>query len=182
MSKLVLFWVLITVGGAIYRWFKKALATTEQERRERPQPAAPALPDASFQELLRQLQSRDAPAAEAVPVVPPTAPAAPRTLGGRLMPRRIAPPVRSQERQQVKYKSLELPAVLKPISPATPVVRRAGTLPRATVTAQTDATFAPYGAAGGAAETAAAGVRRLLAQPANLRAAFVLSEIFQPKF
>jgi hypothetical protein len=182
MEKLqTLLWILFGVGAFVYRMIKKAQETTSRESRERPVPATPSLPDASFQELLRQLQSRNAPAA--VPAdAPRFEPAQPRTPAGRPMPLEKAPPARSQERKQVKYKSLEASATARPINPATPVVRRGAALPRAIVTAQPDPTFTPYAGAPAPNEAPVKTVRRMLAQPGGARTAFVLSEIFQRKW
>ncbi|OGX84074.1 hypothetical protein [Hymenobacter coccineus] len=62
------------------------------------------------------------------------------------------------------------------MSPATPIAQRGANLPRAVITAQPDATYRPF-APKAAPESTGTAVRRLLAQPANVRAAFVLSEI-----
>lgn len=176
-----LLWVLLGLGAFVYRMVQKMRNTAAQEERERPRaPAAPALPTATFQELLKQMQASNAnepgaprPPVTSQPLPAPASPAArPNTLGGRPMP--VARP---QERRPRRLSSLEVPATARSMSPATPVVQRGSNLPRAVVLAQPDATYRPFGAPAPAVESTGAAVRRLLTQPANVRAAFVLSEI-----
>ncbi|AMJ65917.1 hypothetical protein [Hymenobacter sp. PAMC 26628] len=179
-----LLWIALGLGAFVYRMVQKMRATAAQESRERPRtPAVPALPTASFQELLKQMQARNAadPGAPAAPATgqflpAPAGPAArPSTLGSRPMP--VARPQERHPRRPLRrLTSLEAPATARPLSPATPVVQRGANLPRAVVTAQPDATYRPFAPAP-AAESTGTAVRRLLAQPANVRAAFVLSEI-----
>ncbi len=174
-----LLWILFAVGAFVYGMVQKMRATTAQETRERPRtPAVPALPTATFQELLKQMQARNAaePGAPAPPATGQFGPA-PNTLGGRPMPHPRAPAARSQERTAPRRSSSETLVVARPINPATPVVQRGSGLPRAVVTAQADATYRPFAAPAPASEPTGTAVRRLLAQPANVRAAFVLSEI-----
>lgn len=178
-----LLWILFGIGAFVYRMIKKAQETASRESRERPRPVTPSLPDASFQKLLRQLQSRNAP--DAAPTdadAPRFEPVRSRTPAGRPVPVEAAPPARSQERKQVKYKSLEASATARPINPATPAVRRGAALPRAVVAAQADPTFTPYAGAPAPNEAPVKTVRRMLVQPGGARTAFVLSEIFQRKW
>ncbi|AWM32463.1 hypothetical protein [Hymenobacter nivis] len=180
-----LLWVVLGLGAFVYRMVQKMRNTAAQEERERPRaPAVPALPTATFQELLKQMQARNAdePGVPRPPVTSqslpaPASPAArPNTLGGRPMP--VARPQERRPRRPLRrLTSLEAPATARPMSPATPVVQRGANLPRAVVLAQPDATYRPFGAPAPAAESTGAAVRRLLTQPANVRAAFVLSEI-----
>jgi len=175
-----LLWVLLAVGAFVYRMVQKMRATTAQEQRERPRgPAAPALPAASFQELLKQMQARNA-AETGAPAPPATAGQswpAPNTLGGRPVPRPRAPAARSQERTAPRRNSSETLATARPINRPAPVVQRGASLPRAVISAQPDATYRPFAPGAAAPEPTGAAIRRLLAQPANVRAAFVLSEI-----
>lgn len=179
-----LLWVVLGLGAFVYRTVKKMRATAAQEAGERPRtPAVPALPTATFQELLKQMQARNAaePGAPKSPAtgqflpVPVGPVVRPSTPGGRPMP--VA---RAQERHPRRplrrLTSLEAPATARSLSPATPMVQRGANLPRAVVSARSDATYQPFAAAP-AAESAGTAVRRLLAQPANVRAVFVLSEI-----
>ena len=180
-----LLWILLAVGAFVYRMVQKMRATTAQEIRERPRaPAGPALPTASFQELLRQMQARNAaePGAPRPPAtgqfLPASAGPAPRpnTLGGRPMP--VARPQERHPRRPLRrLTSLEAPATARPINRSAPVVQRGASLPRAITTAQIDATYRPFASAAPVPEPTGAVVRRLLAQPANVRAAFVLGEL-----
>ena len=179
-----LLWILLAVGAFVYRMVQKMRATAAQEQRERPRaPAAPALPTTSFQELLKQMQARNAaePGAPRPPAtgqfLPAPAGPAPRpnTLGGRPMP--VARPQERHPRRPLRrLTSLEAPATARPINPAPPAVQRGANLPRAVVSARPDATYQPFAPAP-ASESTGAAVRRLLAQPANVRAAFVLGEL-----
>lgn len=177
-----LLWIALALGAFVYRMVQKMRATAAQEVRERPRtPAVPALPTASFQELLKQMQARNAtetgaptPPATGQFLPAPAGPVArPNTLGGRPVP--VA---QSQEgRPSRRLTSQDTPATARPINPPTPVVQRGADLPRAVVTAQPDATYQSFRAPAPAPESTGTAVRRLLAQPANVRAAFVLSEI-----
>ena len=173
-----LLWVVLGLGAFVYRTVQKMRATAAQESRERPRaPAVPALPAATFQALLRQMQARNAAAGAPGPPLPAPAGPGPRpnTLAGRPVPaaRSQEGPVRRPPR---RLAPLETPAPARPVSPPLPVVRRGAGLPRAVLSAQSDATYQPFAAAP-APESTATAVRRLLAQPANVRAAFVLSEL-----
>jgi len=182
-----LVWILIAIGAFVYRMVKKVQENSARESRERPtRPAGgavPGLPTASFQELLKQMQARNAPtpAATALPAPVVQLPPAARTLGGRLMPREIARPTFSKERVAVRQASLEAPATArsKAFTP-TVVVRRASEQPRAYT-----GVLPEYNRQGAAARSAAPlneTVRQMLRQPDGVRAAFVLSEIFQRKY
>ena len=185
MEKLIpALWILFAIGVFIYRMLKKAAEATAQDRRERPvpkrrpgptldrdDPAIPALPDTSFQELLRQMQARNAEKT-----------ADKHTPAGRPLPVETVPTPHSLERTEVEIKSLEKPATSRPINPPKPVVRLGENLPRAVVTARVDPTFAEYEAPAEARRKAARAVHRLLRQPASVRAAFVLSEVFQRRY
>ncbi len=183
-----LVWILLAIGAFVYRMVKKVQENSARESRERPaRPAGsvvPSLPTASFQELLQQMQARNAPVPAApaspdFPVAPPV-PAA-RTLGGRLMPRETARPTFSKERVAVRQASLEAPATARS-SAFTPsvIVRRASEQPRAHIEALSESD--KQGSAGRLGAPLNATVRQMLRQPDGVRAAFVLSEIFQRKY
>jgi hypothetical protein len=186
MEKLqTLLWILFGIGVFVFRMVKKMQETSAQESRERPQRpggAVPGLPTANFQELLKQMQARNAandsaPQSETAAPAPPL-PKAKRTLGGRLMPREIARPVRSQERTPVRARSLEAPAVTRPINVPAPPARRSSALPRAsTKPSEESHRQLPARSATPVNET----VRQWLSQPDTLRAAFVLNEILTRK-
>jgi len=182
---ITLLWILFGIGAFVFRMIKKAQETTvreSQERPTRPGRAVPGLPAATFQDMLRQMQARNAadpngaPAPEAPPVGPP--PAAPRTLGGRLLPREVARPIRSQERIAPRRPSLEAPATARPRNAPAPPARRSSALPRASAEAPMDGNRP---AAARPAATLNETVREMLRRPESVRTAFVLSEIFQRK-
>ena len=181
MDKLfTLLWILVGIGAFVFRMVKKMQETTDRESQERPvRPggAVPGLPAASFQELLQQMQARNAaPGNRPAPATAPPAPLVPRTLGGRLLPREVARPARSQERPLAKALSLEAPATSRTANAAAPLARRASALPRAS-TETPAADFRP-GAARSAIPVGET-VRQLLRQPESVRAAVVLSEILR---
>jgi membrane peptidoglycan carboxypeptidase len=183
MDKTVsLLWILFAVGAFVYRMVKKMQETSIQESQERPRRpggAVPELPTATFQEMLRQMQSRNAAEPSPAPDPSPTA-ASPgeRTLGGRPMPHETARPTRSQERTLVRQTSLEAPATAQPRTVPTPLARRSSSLPRASARAPIPS--APPAAR--PASTLNETVRQMLHQPESVRAAFVFSEIFQRKY
>lgn len=177
-------WILFAIGMFIFRMLQKAREATAKDHRERPMPkrrpgpvldrddpAIPALPDASFQELLRQMQARNA-----------ENKADERTPAGRPLPDEHAPVPHSLERTEVEIKSLEEPAASRPINPPKPVVRLGENLPRAVVTARVNPTFVEYETPTASRRKAARAVHRLLRQPASVRTAFVLSEVFQRRY
>lgn len=187
MEKVItLLWILFGLGAFVFRLIQKARETSAQEAQERPSRpggAVPELPTATFQELLRQMQARNtgeqAPAAP-VPAVP--AAASPRTPGGRLLPREIARPTRSQERTTARQTSLEAPAVRQSQIMPSSSVRRSSDMPRASAQSRQDTARQTPPADAAAAVPLHATVRQLLRQPESVRAAFVLSEIFQRKY
>jgi hypothetical protein len=191
MEKVVtLLWILFGIGVFVIRMIVKMRDTNAQEGQERPRRpgnAVPELPTATFQELLKQMQSRNAgePVTEAtVPAPRPAAalpqPPATRTPSSRARPREVARPARSLERTTVRQVSLEAPAAARPHTHVGPPVRRSSDMPRAsqeTVIARSrQPTDAP--AVTPLNET----VRQMLRRPESVRAAFVLSEIFQRKY
>ncbi|OGX88921.1 hypothetical protein [Hymenobacter glacialis] len=180
-----LVWILLAIGAFVYRMIKKVQENSARESRERPAGGVvPGLPTASFQELLQQMQARNAPmpAAPAPPnsTLAPLAPAE-RTLGGRLMPREIARPTFSKERVAVRQASLEAPATARSraFTPSV-VVRRASDQPRAYTESLLESD--KQGSVGRSAAPLNETVRQMLQQPDGVRAAFVLSEIFQRKY
>ena len=186
MDKVVtLLWILFAVGAIVFRLIKKAQETSARESRERPMPpggAVPQLPTATFQDLLRQMQARNAsdPGTLPAPIAPqPTVPVL-RTPGGRLLPRELARPTRSQERTQVRSTSLEAPATGRQRNATAPAARRSSSLPRAS----TQAPLENNRQAGTPRSELplSDNVRQMLRQPEGVRTAFVLSEIFQRKY
>ncbi|SFP94010.1 hypothetical protein [Hymenobacter arizonensis] len=185
-----LLWILIGIGVFVFRLIAKARENTARESQERPRRpgnVAPELPTATFQELLKQMQSRNAgePSTEApVPAPRPAEtlpqPTAPRTPGGRKMPRETARPARSQERTTVRQVSLEAPATARPHTHLGPPIRRSAALPRAS--SETPALRNRQPTDAPAVSPLNETVRQMLARPESARAAFILGEIFQRKY
>lgn len=178
-----LLWVIVAVGVFIFRMVMKMRETVARESRERPlrpEGAVPSLPTATFQEMLRQMQSRNAgePATPSVAKAPAGPPPA-LTLGGRPMPREVARPTRSQERTREQQTSLEAPATVRVRNAPAPAARRSSTLPRASVEAPLpELRPAPARPSATVSET----VRTWLSRPESVRAAFVLNEVLQRKY
>jgi len=177
MEKLQIFLVILAgLGVFIWRMVQKAIETTARESQERPRPKAPNLPDTSFKELLKQMQAQNQPAAPTTAT--PTQPAAPTTPAGRPMPREVARKPRSLERTEVKPISLEEKAIARANQEVTPRARRATTLPRAT-TVLPNAYNTP---SKNRTTQTQRNVRNTLRSAADIRAAFVLSEVLKRKF
>jgi len=192
MEKLqTLLWIVLGLGLFIWRMVQKARATTERERQERkfsrpdstgrPRPVA-ALPATSFEEMLRQMQAQNR---AGNPVdMPPNSPATQTTPAGRALPRETAPNPRSLEQTTVAPKSLEKTREARSLEVPRQEARRAAALPRATT---------QHGQEDYWSQTqvrrreevrlqAESSLADRLRNPADLRAAFVLSEILQRKF
>jgi hypothetical protein len=184
MEKLqTLLWIVLGLGIFIWRMVQKARATTAQEQRERkysrpdstgrPRPVTP-LPATSFEELLKQMQAGNRPAA-ATPAAEQTTPA------GRLLPLETAAPARSLEQRSPTAASLETTPEARSLEVPLHEARRASGQPRASRRPHEPADYWARQQAR-AQEPARATVTDLLRNPADLRAAFVLSEILQRRF
>lgn len=174
MEKLQIFLVILAgLGVFIWRMVQKAIETTARESRERPRPKAPSLPDTSFKELLKQMQTQnqsDAPTPTALPQ--------PATPAGRPMPREVAPKPRSLERTDVRPVSLEEKATARANQETASRARHAATLPRA-IAAVPRAYNVP---SNNRTSQTRRTVRDALRSAADMRAAFVLSEVLKRKF
>ena len=172
----LLVFILLGLGIFVWRMLKQAAETTARELRERPRrpgsgsEGAPALPDASFQELLRQMQNQNQgqnqPPVSAPPArpAPPTRPAAARSL----------------ERAKKRPVSLEEPATSRAARPPEPHARRAATLPRAATVAPIDDYWARKNRpTSPPSATSRSVIVAALRNPASVRAAFVLGEILR---
>jgi hypothetical protein len=181
MEKLAtLLWILFALGAFVFRLIKKAQETTARETQERPRRTEsdlPALPTATFQEMLRQMQARNAAEPDTSRPVVPNVPTPTLTLGGRPMPHETARPARSQERTSVLQRSLEAPATARQRYAPAPPAQRSSNQPRAS-----NRGTAPIAAASVAPVPVANSVRDMLRQPESVRVAFVLSEIFTRKY
>lgn len=174
MEKLQIFLlILLGLGVFIWRMVQKAIETTARESRERPRPKVPSLPDTSFKELLKQMQAQNQPASSS-----PQPPTAQTTPAGRPLPREEAPRPHSLERTDVQPVSLEEKATARANQETAPRARRATTLPRAT-TPVPRAYNVPLN--NQAIQTRRT-VRDTLRSAADVRAAFVLSEVLKRKF
>lgn len=185
MEKLqTLLWILLGLGAFIWRMVQKAKATTQRERQERkfsqpdntgrPRPVAP-LPATSFEEMLKQMQAQNR-------AGNPTN--APSTPAGRPLPQEVAPAPRSLEQTEVIAKTLEKPSEARTLEVPLHEARRAARQPRATTQHGQEDYWSRVQARQqeDARKQAANSLNERLRNPADLRAAFVLSEILQRKF
>lgn len=183
MEKLqTLLWIVLGLGIFIWRMVQKARATTQQEQQERkysrpdstgrPRPVVP-LPTTSFEELLRQMQA-DNRTAEPAPTFAETTP------GGRPMPREATPTAHSLERPNPEAKSLETSSEARSLEVPLHEARRASRQPRTAVQHGQEDYWSRQAAQ--AQRPPRASVTDMLRNPADLRAAFVLSEILKRKF
>ena len=194
MEKLqTLLLIVLGLGVFIWRMVQKARATTEQERRERkfsrpdstgrPRPVA-ALPATSFEEMLRQMQEQNRTGnPPTAPVRPPAIPTQ-TTPAGRALPQETAPAPRSLEQTTVAPKSLERSSEARSLEVPRHEARRAAALPRAT-TQHGQEDYWSQNQVRRREEArlqAQSSIADRLRNPADLRAAFVLSEILQRKF
>jgi hypothetical protein len=184
--------ILIGLVALVVRWWKKAQETTQRERQERritrpdstgqPRPVAPGLPATSFGELLKQMQAQNqqdaAPRSAAQPVATP----AETTPAGRPLPREKARPTRSLENTEKRPVSLEAPATARPLDSAPPVRQRAAALPRANAPRPEDYWSRQAALIVPSRADTRRHVTDMLRNPADIRAAFVLSEIFKRKY
>ncbi|UOQ64460.1 hypothetical protein [Hymenobacter volaticus] len=195
MEKLqTLLWIVLGLGIFIWRMVQKARAITERERRERkfsrpdstgkPRPVT-ALPATSFEEMLRQMQEQNRTGNPAtVPAPPVSKPATQTTPAGRALPRETAPAPRSLEQTTVAPKSLERSREARSLEAPKHEARRAAALPRAT-TQHGQEDYWSQNQVRRREETrlqAQSSIADRLRNPADLRAAFVLSEILKRKF
>ena len=174
----LLVFILVGLGIFVWRMLKQAAETTARELRERPRrpgsETAPALPDASFQELLRQMQSQNQGQNQPSPAPVPLPPAP-----VSLPPARPAA-ARSLERAKTRPVSLEEPATSRAARAPEPHARRAATLPRAATVAPIDDYWARKNRpAAPAPATSRNVILAALRNPVNARAAFVLGEILR---
>lgn len=159
--------ILLALVFFVWRMVQKMRATTRQEQQERPIARVPR-PNTSFEDMLKQMQQQNQRG---------NTPTVPTTPAGRALPHEQARPARSLERpaapavsleRRVANVSLEKPA---PARRATPLEHSSkNTLPR-TKPLQTNTSAAPNHP-----------LTERLRNPADLRAAFVLSEILKRKF
>ena len=182
-------WVLLAVGVFIWQMVQKIKAQAEEARQKErkrearqnfgtAQPTArpvPPVPGLSFEELLAQMQRQNR-GEEALPPVVEERPSEERTSVepiGRF--------ARSQEKIEVELHSLELPAPeARSLEAPKRLPRRADTTPRtSTLHGQEDYWSQPKPAT---PEQTRRTVNDLLRNPADLRAAFVLSEILGKKW
>lgn len=184
MEKLqTLLWILIGLGVFIWRMVQKAKATTQREQQERkfsrpdstgrPRPVAP-LPATSFDEMLKQMQAQN----RAGNSTNQTTPA------GRPLPQETARAPRTLEQPTIVAKSLETRKEARSLEVPAHEARRAAGLPRtATQHGQEDYwSRIQRQQREEMRRQPLSGIQERLRNPADLRAAFVLSEILQRKF
>ena len=186
--------LLIFIGllALVVRWWKKAKETMRREAQERRlpspdqprvgRPAAPSVPATSFEELLKQMQTQNQQRTAPLPVPQPVSEKVDTTPAGRPMPREKAQPSRSLERTETRPISLEAPATARSLEVAPPVRQRAATLPRTSVSSPEDYWSRQTKAPAPSRTETRRHVTDLLRSPADVRAAFVLSEILKRKY
>ncbi|OWP62094.1 hypothetical protein CDA63_16105 [Hymenobacter amundsenii] len=183
-------WVLLAVGVFIWQMVQKiksqAEAAEQKEQRRtarqdfgtaKPTPKpVPPVPSSSFEELLAQMQRQNR-AEESLPEPAPEPVAETRPASVEPMGRYA----RSQEKIEVEIHSLELPTPeARSLEAPKRAARRADTMPRtSTQHGQEDYWSQPKPAT---PEQTRRTVNDLLRNPADIRAAFVLSEILQRRF
>ncbi len=189
-------WVLLAVGVFIWQMIQKiktqAQATDQKEQRRtarqdfgtaKPTPKpAPPVPAVSFEELLAQMQRQNR-TEESLPEPTPEPVAKTRPVLAE-RPASVEPLgryARSQEKTEVEIHSLELPAPeARSLEAPKRTPRRADTMPRtSTEHGQDDFWNQPKPAT---PEQTRRTVNDLLRNPADIRAAFVLSEILGKKW
>ena len=187
MEKLqTLLWIVLGLGIFIWRMVQKARETMAREQRERPRTTGkvPPLPATSFQEMLKQMQEQNRTGNPTPAPARPTAAPPATTPAGRPLPQETAPSPRSLEQTTVAPKSLERTREARSLEAPRQEARRAAALPRATTQhgqedywSQTQVRRRDQ-----ARPQAQTSIAERLRNPADLRAAFVLSEILQRKF
>jgi hypothetical protein len=138
------------------------------------------LPATSFEELLKQMQVQNQAEASGAPRE-----SAQTTPAGRPLPREAVPTPRSQEKTDIPVRSLERPVVNRTLEAPAHDARRASTLPRAAARPADPTDYWQRQAARRLeVQRPAQGrsLNELLRNPADLRNAFILSEILKPKF
>ncbi|WP_375437776.1 hypothetical protein [uncultured Hymenobacter sp.] len=187
MEKLqILLLIVLGFGIFIWRMAQKARETTAREQRERPKTTGkvPPLPATSFQEMLKQMQEQNRAGNPTTAPVPSATRPTPTTPAGRPLPRETTPVPRSLEQTTATPKSLERFREARSLETPRQEARRAAALPRATTQhgqedywSQTQSRRREE-----ARLQARSSIADRLRNPADLRAAFVLSEILQRKF
>ncbi|WP_022824843.1 hypothetical protein [Hymenobacter norwichensis] len=185
MEKLqTLLWILIGLGVFIWRMVQKAKATTQREQQERkfsrpdstgrPRPVAPPLPATSFDEMLKQMQAQNRAGNSTNQT----------TTAGRPFPQETAHTPRTLEQPTTVAKSLETSKEARSLEVPVHEARRAAGLPRAaTQHGQEDYwSRVQRQHREQVRQQALSSIQERLRNPADLRAAFVLSEILQRKF
>lgn len=173
--------ILLGLGVFVWRMVQKAREMAARESRERPTPPkAPGLPTTSFQELLEQMKSQNK--AGNQPSAPVASPAT--TPAGRALPREQAPVARSLERTEVEPRSLEASQPVRSLEAPARTPRLASQLPRTTALPARQDYWTRQAAhpTDEARQDARQRVQAMLRNPADLRAALVLSEILKPKY
>lgn len=161
---LILFGIIVFV----WRMVQKARDTARQEQQERPATRVP-LPSTSFDELLKQMQRQNERGNA------PTAPAT--TPGGRQLPHEAARPARTQEKAAARPVSQEERRVTSvSLERAAPVARRG------TGIQHDKQSSLPKLPTPTAATSRRSALNARLRSPAELREAFILSEILKRKF
>jgi hypothetical protein len=155
----------------------RAAGAAKPDSTGRPRPVAP-LPATSFEELLKQMQAQNQPGS-------PSLSAEEKTPAGRPLPREVASPAYTKEKTELPARSLERPTTPRSLEAPAHDARRASTLPRATNRPAASPDYWQQEATRRQTMSRAEQGRSLseqLRNPADLRNAFILSEILQRKF
>ena len=191
-------WVLLAVGVFIWQMVQKiktqaeAAAQKEQRRTARQdfgtakptRTPAPPVPSLSFEELLAQMQRQNRveespPEPTPEPTLAPTPEPAAETRPASVEP--MGRYARSQEKIEVDIHSLELPAPeARSLEAPKRAARRADTMPRTSTQHGQEDYWSQAKPA--TPEQTRRTISDMLKKPADIRAAFVLSEILQRRF
>lgn len=160
-----LLWILLGLSLFVWRMVQKARATMAQEQRERPAATvkAPPLPSTSFDDLLKQMQAQNR-TGNPASATPGTPPSPPRPV--QVMPSSLRPPETTSGRRPLVAQSEGKSMDVLPSYNSSVMGEERRSAPRREQNALTARSF----------------VADRLANPADLRAAFVLGEILQRRF
>ncbi|GAA4385581.1 hypothetical protein [Hymenobacter koreensis] len=189
-----LLFILLGIVVFVISMVRKAREAMRREAQERKLPlpgdqrptSRPVRPPSapSFDDLLQQMkeQNRRGQATTAAP----TAPTPETTPGNRPIPREVARETRTLEAPKRAAQSLEEAALDRPARSQErqkPIARRADTLPRVSVAHGNEDYWSRKAAEPRVAPVATgASIARRLHNPADVRTAFILSEVLQRRF
>ncbi|GAA3994513.1 hypothetical protein GCM10022408_01130 [Hymenobacter fastidiosus] len=154
--------ILLGLGVFVWRLVQKARETAAQESRERPNAKVPPLPNTSFQELLKQMQAQNETGQQQ------TGPTAAEKAAE--FQRQAPPRETSQQSARRAAQPAPLPTTGRPAQRPTELQTRRAATPLVQLAEPTTS------------DSTRRRVGDMLRNPADVRAAFVLSEILKRKF